>query len=399
MSGKNKGVSRLSIKKALQQHITPCSLLAAAQLIMGCRVAWRMLRSAGGVRLHAEQTPPETGASISIIVPVLNEYQRLVPCLEGLCSMGNEVGEIIIVDGGSIDGTQELITAYAQREPRLRLVHAQPIPDDWNGKAWGLHVALQAARSGVQWILTIDADVRPHPGLPATMLRQAQREHLAALSIATMQEIESVGEGLLHPSLLTTLVYRFGMPGKPPRHLHEVQANGQCFLFRRDALTALGGFYHVRHSICEDVTIARMLMRAGHHIAFYEVDDLVSVRMYDGWREMWQNWTRSLPMHDHLSGIHTALGWLEIALVQALPLPLLLVLLLLRVRCRWLLGLNGILTTMRIGVLVGTARAYQKRPWSYWLSPLCDVPVTIQLARKALQRKHYWRGRVLVRQR
>ncbi|HEY7420169.1 MAG TPA: glycosyltransferase family 2 protein [Ktedonobacteraceae bacterium] len=392
-------MSRLRIQKYQQQNITLCSLLAVAQLVMGSRVAWRLLRSAGGVRLSPEQTSSTIDASISIIVPVLNEYHRLAPCLEGLCDLGNEIGEIIIVDGGSVDGTQDLIAIYAQREPRLRLVNAQPIPDGWNGKAWGLHIGLQAVQPDVQWILTIDADVRPRLRLPVTMMRQAQREQLAALSIATSQEIESVGEGLLHPSLLTTLVYRFGIPGKPPRHLHEVQANGQCFLFRRDALTALGGFYSVRHSLCEDVTIARMLMHTGYRIAFYEADHLVTVHMYNGWREMWQNWTRSLPMHDQYSGIHTLIGWLEIALVQALPLPLLLVLLLLRRRCRWLLGLNGILTTMRIGVLFGTARTYQRRPWSYWLSPVCDVPVTIQLARKALQRKHSWRGRTIIRQR
>ncbi|MBA2286241.1 MAG: hypothetical protein H0W02_12210, partial [Ktedonobacteraceae bacterium] len=64
---------------------------------------------------------------------------------------------------------------------------------------------------------------------------------------------------------------------------------------------------------------------------------------------------------------------------------------------RQLVLLNGILAMMRVGVLFGTARAYQRRPWSYWLSPLCDLPVAIQLGVSALRRRHTWRGRTLVR--
>ena len=247
------------------------------------------------------------------------------------------------------------------------------------------------------WILTVDADVHPKALLTCALLVQAKRAGLAALSIATLQEIEGIGEGLLHPSLLTTLVYRFGMPGKVIRRVSEVQANGQCFLFRRDALEACGGFEGTRHSVCEDITIARTLVASGYPIGFYEAGDLVSVKMYADWRDTWHNWTRSLPMHDQFSGINMLFGWLEVALVQALPLPLMLFLLTARMRHSWLMMLNSILLAMRIGVLFGTARAYQRRPWSYWLSPLCDLPVAVQLARSAVQRRHVWRGRVLVR--
>jgi dolichol-phosphate mannosyltransferase len=52
---------------------------------------------------------------------------------------------------------------------------------------------------------------------------------------------------------------------------------------------------------------------------------------------------------------------------------------------------------VRLGVLVGTARAYTWRPWTYWLSPLADLPVAVQLWRNALRRTHVWRGRTVVR--
>jgi dolichol-phosphate mannosyltransferase len=356
-----------------------------------------MLRSAGGERISAEEALAAGKESVSVIVPVLNEYDRLSPCLEGLIAQGGEVTEIVVVDGGSEDSTQELVCTYAQRDRRLRLVDASPIPTNWNGKAWGLQVGLRSASPDSKWILTMDADVRPGALLTRALLGRAKRAELSALSIATLQEIEGTGEGLVHPSLLTTLVYRFGIPGKAIRHVSEVQANGQCFLFRRDVLEAYKGFEPAHNSVCEDITIARTLVTTGHPVGFYEAGDLVTVKMYRDWRDAWRNWTRSLPMHDQFSGINTLLGWLEVALVQALPLPLFLFLVIVHARRSWLITLNGILALMRIGVLFGTARAYRRRPGSYWLSPLCDLPVAIQLGRCALQRRHIWRGRVLIR--
>ncbi len=334
---------------------------------------------------------------VSVIVPVLNEHDRLSPCLEGLIAQGEEVVEIVVVDGGSDDGTQELVRAYFQRDSRVRLVNASPIPVDWNGKAWGLQVGLRSANPDSSWILTVDADVRPQAPLTLALLRHAKKVKLSALSVATLQEIGSIGEGLLHPSLLTTLVYRFGMPGKVIRRVSEVQANGQCFLFRREALEACNGFQGVRNSLCEDITIARTLVASGYPIGFYEAGDLVSVKMYTGWRDTWRNWTRSLPMRDQFSGIYTFLGLLEVVFVQALPLPLMLFLTTQHMSRSWMTILNGVLGAMRVGVLFGTMRAYRRRPWTYWLSPLCDLPVAVQLLRSALRRRHIWRGRFLVR--
>jgi dolichol-phosphate mannosyltransferase len=119
--------------------------------------------------------------------------------------------------------------------------------------------------------------------------------------------------------------------------------------------------------------------------------------MYENWRETWQNWTRSLPMHDRFSRGYTLLALLEVALVQALPLPLFFMLVLRGSRSRWLVLLNGIGASMRVGVLFGTTRAYRRRPWSYWLSPLCDLPVVLKLGSSALQRRHNWRGRPIIR--
>ena len=369
-------------------------LLASIQTALCVRVVWRLWRTGRELPIRVVQPGAIEPGAVTVVVPVLNEAHRLAPCLDGLLGQGPEVGEILIVDGGSTDGTRDLVRAYARRDRRLRLVEAGPAPDDWNGKVWGLDVGERALSWSAAWLLTLDADVRPSPALARSLVARAQRRHLRLLSVATAQRLSGAIEGLLHPALLATLVYRFGRPGGATRAPCAALANGQCCLVRRDLLHELGGFQTLRDSLCEDVTLARLAARAGDAVGFYEADGLIDVAMYADWRDAWQNWPRSLATRDALFGVAGWLGLLEVLLVQALPLPLLL--------ARWPRGtarrLNLFLLAVRLGMLVGMARAYPARPWTYWLSPVLDLPAAFALWRSALRRRHVWRGRTYARQ-
>jgi dolichol-phosphate mannosyltransferase len=118
--------------------------------------------------------------------------------------------------------------------------------------------------------------------------------------------------------------------------------------------------------------------------------------MYGGWRDAWQNWPRSLPMRDRFSGVMTLRGLIEVMLVQALPLWLAPLFARLFGSRHPASVLNAALVCARLGVLAGTARAYERRPWTYWLSPLCDLPVVLRLWSMAWRRNHVWRGRTFV---
>lgn len=367
-------------------------LLLLVQAVAGLRVMARLLASGRGQRIGGAQPGlvPERG--VSVIVPVLDEARRLPACLDGLSALGPEVAEIVVVDGGSRDGTADVARAYAARDPRVRLVETGPIPDGWNGKACGLEVGLQRADPSTRWLLTIDADVSVQPALARSLVAHACRYGVPALSVATLQVLSGAAEALVHPALLTTLVYRFGIPGHATRDPSVVQANGQCCLIRRDVLQSVGGFRVARASLCEDVTLARTLAAAGVPVGFYETDGLVATAMYGGVRQALAGWTRSLPLRDEHFGIGGWFGLVELVLAQAMPLPIVGALLLVR---RWgALGrLNGLLLLVRLGVLGGTARAYPKRPITYWLSPLFDMLVVPAIVASARRRRHTWRGR------
>jgi hypothetical protein len=46
-------------------------------------------------------------------------------------------------------------------------------PDDWNGKVSGLQAGLREIRPPVEWVLPIDANVRPAPALARSIARAA----------------------------------------------------------------------------------------------------------------------------------------------------------------------------------------------------------------------------------
>jgi dolichol-phosphate mannosyltransferase len=333
---------------------------------------------------------------VSILVPVLNEAARIEKCLDGVVAQPDEVWEILVVDGGSTDGTQACVQRYKRSDPRVKLLDASPVDERWTGKSWGLHFGLLNSNSASQWILCVDADVKVSAFLTRSLLAHARRTGVSSFSVATQQRLSGPMEGLIHPALLTTLVYRFGAPGHATRNLHKVQANGQCFLSRRQTLLKTEAFRVAQSSLCEDITIARRLAECGEPVGFYETDGLVEATMYRDWRETWRNWPRSLPMRDQYFGWREATGLLEILLVQALPLPLFILGWILDAPL-WFVMVAALLVLIRLGALFGVARAYPNRPWTYWLSPLCDLPVAFRLMQSALSRHQSWRGRSYMR--
>jgi len=395
-------------------------VLATVQGIALLRVAWRLIATSRGRRIPVVQEVPEMTGAVSVIVPVLNEAGRLAPCLAGLREQGKGVAEVLVVDGGSTDGTRAVFDRAARDDPRLRWIDASPVPDDWNGKAWNLEAGRQALAEGTRWVLTIDADVRPERGLVPSLLAMAGAAGLHAVTVAAPQRLADAADGLLHPALLATLVLRYGIPGTIPDRPEDVQANGQCFLVSRDALAAVGGFAGGRHSLVEDVTLGRDLVRGGYRLLFAEPQEagsLLQVAMYGSAGETWRGWTRSLPLRDASAGA----GWwgrmADMTLVQGLPLPVLALLVIAGgtfwrdrrgpgmpdaasgavagVQALRMMSLAALV--MRLGLLVGMRRAYRQPPITFWLSPLLDPAAVGKLWAQALRREHQWRGRTISR--
>ena len=349
--------------------------------------------------LLPQRADPNLIGKVSVVVPTLNEAKRITPCLDGLSHQSYELREVIVVDSNSTDGTPDLVVATQKNDPRFRVMTDDPLPAGWVGRPWALHTGYLDMSQQSEWFLGVDADTEPQPGLIASIVKVAEAEDYDMVSLAPQFILQYPGEWCLQPALLMTLLFRFESAGVDARSSSRVMANGQCFLCRRSVLEKIDGYTSAADSFCDDVTLARNIAKAGYKVGFFDGSKVIKVRMYEGAKETWNEWGRSLDLKD---AADTAQVWgdvLFLLCVQALPLPMLLL-------SSYLLyfgntypiviaifSLNAFLFLLRYGMLIAIAPSYFGSSLFFWLSPLADIPAVLRIFLSSLKKPTQWRGR------
>src|SRR5437773_1576998 len=90
---------------------------------------------------------------VSVIVPVRDEQDSIRELLNGLLEQTRPPDEIVITDGGSVDGTPQIIEEYIRRGAPVRLIRAgAALP--------GRGRNLGAAQASFEWLAFTDAGIR-----------------------------------------------------------------------------------------------------------------------------------------------------------------------------------------------------------------------------------------------
>lgn len=192
-----------------------------------------------------------TELPVSIVVPVLNEAPRLPGLLDRL--IRDFPGcELVVVDGGSSDGTADLVAAPA------RLVQT------WAGRGHQLNVGAAATTGPVLWF--IHADTRPDPAA----LEQVQ---------AALADPAVVGGGLRLSFDRGTAALRWvaWSSNVRARRLGWIFGD-QAMFIRRAAFDRLGGF--PEWPLMEDLEMSRRLARAGR-LVLLPARSMASSRRFD----------------------------------------------------------------------------------------------------------------------
>ena len=62
-------------------------------------------------------------ADISVVIPVYNVEPYLCRCLDTVINQTHQSLEIILVDDGSPDRCPEICDQYAEKDPRIKVIH------------------------------------------------------------------------------------------------------------------------------------------------------------------------------------------------------------------------------------------------------------------------------------
>jgi chlorobactene glucosyltransferase len=225
---------------------------------------------------------------VSIILPIRNQAGTVEGCLETLTHLDYPRKEIIVVEGGSTDGTQQILEKY---RGKIQLIQEDPLPEGWVGKNWACHLGYQKAQGKL--LLFTDGDsVHSHDSL-TRMVDYLQTTDSSFVSLAPKPILKTFWEKLMQPPIFLLIMLFVG--GKWVNDDKKVNAlgNGQYMLLRREAYEKLGGHQAVKNKIVEDYSLARLAKKDGLRLRVVNAPDAVGVRMYSSLGEIWRGWRKN----------------------------------------------------------------------------------------------------------
>lgn len=149
------------------------------------------------------------GQTVSVVIPMRNEECAIGACLEGILAQDYPAGlvEVLVVDGGSHDGSRAVVETYRQACPGLRLL------DNPSGAIpAGLNIGIRASRGDI--IARVDSRTVLAPDYISAGVRLLGETGASNVG----GPVRSVGKGYMARAFALALESPFGMGGAAARY-------------------------------------------------------------------------------------------------------------------------------------------------------------------------------------
>ncbi|MZR63892.1 TIGR04283 family arsenosugar biosynthesis glycosyltransferase [Alcanivorax sp. DP30] len=202
--------------------------------------------------------------SVSVIVPVLNEAAQLAEVLASIRRALQEEDELIVVDGGSLDGSAEIAERFADR-----VVHSPP------GRARQMNAG--AAQSSGEWLWFVHADSQLLPAHRAALVSLPEKASWGRF------DVRLSGQRMMYAVIATLMNLR--------SRFTAIATGDQAIFVRRDVFSVVGGF--ADQPLMEDIALSARLRQRSRPCCVGPAVVTSSRRWQKNgvWRTIWLMWT------------------------------------------------------------------------------------------------------------
>jgi glycosyltransferase involved in cell wall biosynthesis len=198
--------------------------------------------------------------SVTVVVIAYNDAAHLTEAVGSALAQGEVVGEVVVVDDASTDGTGAVADRLAEASPRVRVIHRA---SNSGGCGTPRNDGADAARG--DWIAFLDSDDILPPGALDALLHAARRHDADVAAGLCVRRVLPEGRELpWQPDLFTAESVHDGLAGRP-RTLRDTLSVNK--LYRRDFLVGMGVRFPEGASHYEDFVFTGRLYAAAPRFA------------------------------------------------------------------------------------------------------------------------------------
>lgn len=316
---------------------------------------------------------PTNTTGISLIVPVLNEVMHVQRTIESLLHQDASplIAEYLFIDGGSRDGTCDIIRRYARAYESIRL-----LKNPHRTTPFALNIGLYAARG--DYIAILGAHASYSPDYIRICWEELHAHNAVGCSgrLLTLPANETLGARLA----AWCMGNRFASSGRSSRtHLHGFANTIPFPVFRKQALIDVGG-YDESLDRNQDNDMNERLRANGHrlyltartHAAYYARPGILSLLVHAYNTGKWNG----KAMRGRRGGLYLH-HFVPLAFVLAIIGALAFAVVCIRVKSSFfsLLSLAFLIAIhLLMGVFAGIATAIRQRTASALLLPAVILP-------------------------
>jgi glycosyltransferase involved in cell wall biosynthesis len=236
---------------------------------------------------------------VSVIIPARNEEKKIGQCIQTLKSQTYPNLEFLIIDDFSTDKTVKIVEEVIGNDKRFKILQLKKIkkkkPSGWMGKSYAIQQGSEQAKG--EWLLLCDVDeIDYNPELILKSIHLAFAKKLDFLSLVPSNVCKTFWEKIIQPIPAGFLIFISPFSKVNDSKSKAAFALGLFILIKHSVFKKIGGYKTIKDRVADDVEMAKLVKESGFKIGLAQAQELMRFRMYDGYSEIWNGWSKNIFM-------------------------------------------------------------------------------------------------------